>query len=591
MKKITLKALGILLLSFLGFASANAQVTFGTYVSNAFVANTDPTNIGVQDPAHVSFAVKVTDATLQGLLDAASDRVLALGSVRVGDGEQNFFANGGIRFTKGNGEYVYYIEDYDLGDLGVAPHTPVPLAEGATGHLHSNVFVAGTSIWWDECRDQLSWNPADHYLYLGRYAVPGPVFEGEDVATVDIVTIAAYNGDGSLAQYYAYDNGTNVLWSKSTELGESAQYYQIPAGEVNGVQAYYFMNVTTGKYLVNINTEELAGERGGDWPIAKLGTSATKEDAAAYKWIIRDSPWSWGVYISSAANIDLGQAEGNQYDVITSIVLMKLNDVAGNEETVGDFFGEIFPTVTIGGFKGGLGNAWTATKLQVVAESVRNPLLPELPPLVNFAGTIIAINPATQLPLTKVNPNAPFMIAVQVTDEFWQELLDREVTETFEDGFLGGLVQGFYTIALADAKYIDMGGDTIVSVPEFGRAARLYQAPSPAPAHSYFANVPALNPQMANGTTGKITLKVHIAATGKWGYWVDESVADGANVTILAPINFEAITIEDGIYDLAADGSTVTGYYSILGAKLSAEPANGVFIVKYSNGKAVKVVK
>ena len=46
-----------------------------------------------------------------------------------------------------------------------------------------------------------------------------------------------------------------------------------------------------------------------------------------------------------------------------------------------------------------------------------------------------------------------------------------------------------------------------------------------------------------------------------------------------------------GINDLAADGSAVTGYFSILGAKLSEEPASGVFIVKYANGTAVKVVK
>ncbi len=40
-----------------------------------------------------------------------------------------------------------------------------------------------------------------------------------------------------------------------------------------------------------------------------------------------------------------------------------------------------------------------------------------------------------------------------------------------------------------------------------------------------------------------------------------------------------------------ADDATVAGYYSIMGAKLSAEPASGVFIVKYANGKAIKVVK
>jgi len=46
-----------------------------------------------------------------------------------------------------------------------------------------------------------------------------------------------------------------------------------------------------------------------------------------------------------------------------------------------------------------------------------------------------------------------------------------------------------------------------------------------------------------------------------------------------------------GTYDVAADGSTVVGYFSILGAKLSQEPASGLFLVKYSNGKTVKVVK
>ena len=50
--------------------------------------------------------------------------------------------------------------------------------------------------------------------------------------------------------------------------------------------------------------------------------------------------------------------------------------------------------------------------------------------------------------------------------------------------------------------------------------------------------------------------------------------------------------ISSGISKLAAnDGLTITGYYSILGAKLPAAPASGVFLVKYSNGKTVKFVK
>ena len=45
------------------------------------------------------------------------------------------------------------------------------------------------------------------------------------------------------------------------------------------------------------------------------------------------------------------------------------------------------------------------------------------------------------------------------------------------------------------------------------------------------------------------------------------------------------------INTLEADEATIVGYFSITGAKLSTEPANGLFIIKYSNGKAVKVVK
>lgn len=48
-----------------------------------------------------------------------------------------------------------------------------------------------------------------------------------------------------------------------------------------------------------------------------------------------------------------------------------------------------------------------------------------------------------------------------------------------------------------------------------------------------------------------------------------------------------------GIYDIAPDGSDAIAveYYSILGQKLDKEPANGVFIVKYSNGRSAKVLK
>jgi len=46
-----------------------------------------------------------------------------------------------------------------------------------------------------------------------------------------------------------------------------------------------------------------------------------------------------------------------------------------------------------------------------------------------------------------------------------------------------------------------------------------------------------------------------------------------------------------GIYDVADDGAVAVAYYNLLGQKLNEEPASGMFIVKYSNGKTVKVLK
>ena len=55
-------------------------------------------------------------------------------------------------------------------------------------------------------------------------------------------------------------------------------------------------------------------------------------------------------------------------------------------------------------------------------------------------------------------------------------------------------------------------------------------------------------------------------------------------------VSFEGV-LATGIYATAADGAKAVAYYSITGKKLSAEPASGIFIVKYSNGKTIKVVK
>ena len=51
--------------------------------------------------------------------------------------------------------------------------------------------------------------------------------------------------------------------------------------------------------------------------------------------------------------------------------------------------------------------------------------------------------------------------------------------------------------------------------------------------------------------------------------------------------------INVGIADVIADeqGADVVGYFSILGAKLPGEPASGIYLVKLSNGKTLKLVK
>jgi len=49
--------------------------------------------------------------------------------------------------------------------------------------------------------------------------------------------------------------------------------------------------------------------------------------------------------------------------------------------------------------------------------------------------------------------------------------------------------------------------------------------------------------------------------------------------------------IPDGIYNVAPDGAVAVAYYTLLGVKLDKEPASGLFIVKYSNGAILKVLK
>ncbi len=96
---------------------------------------------------------------------------------------------------------------------------------------------------------------------------PGDEFLYENVATVDIVYIKGYDDRGSIEQYYvgvgslgSTANGMRTSASSNSvlctaERTEASQWYQIPTGEFNGHQAYYYKNVATGEYLYLADAE------------------------------------------------------------------------------------------------------------------------------------------------------------------------------------------------------------------------------------------------------------------------------------------------------------------------------------------------
>ncbi|MDP4239696.1 MAG: CARDB domain-containing protein [Bacteroidota bacterium] len=219
----------------------------------------------------------------------------------------------------------------------------------------------------------------------------------ENTETVDIVQIPGFNNDGNMAQYYVADLGTSVdsiAWT--TETGDITKWYKIAAGGVSDstadVQAYYYKNVATGRYLYISDAIQtaLATGRTGDWPTARAGASATNAKTANFKWFERTSPWPWGVYLTNAAGIDPTQADGNRFNCLTGIILMKVNDGGINGQ---EFFGVYEPNVSVGGFKGGTGNAWTALKTPVVVQT--GVLNPDIPHFLKKAKTVDIIQITT----------------------------------------------------------------------------------------------------------------------------------------------------------------------------------------------------
>jgi len=185
---------------------------------------------------------------------------------------------------------------------------------------------------------------------------------------VDIVEIPAF--DDGIAQRYLAD--VDDVTTFVLEQDENSQWYRIPAGNVsNGtedVEAYYYKNVATGKYLCisEASLAELEEKKGGDWPMSQATTSATNDESSRFKWFNRPGhDWPWAVWFSNAAGIDMEQPLGNHIYTLMSISLM---NGPGSE-----FFGVDYPNAAVGGFKGGYpGNAWSAVKTPVVLKTALN---------------------------------------------------------------------------------------------------------------------------------------------------------------------------------------------------------------------------
>jgi len=73
----------------------------------------------------------------------------------------------------------------------------------------------------------------------------------------------------------------------------------------------------------------------------------------------------------------------------------------------------------------------------------------------------------------------------------------------------------------------------------------------------------------------------------------------GERVFELASIYFSRLQVVQlgdyisgtGMKEISTEKATVSGYYDLLGRKFTKEPTNGIYIILYDNGKAVKAVK
>lgn len=95
------------------------------------------------------------------------------------------------------------------------------------------------------------------------------------------------------------------------------------------------------------------------------------------------------------------------------------------------------------------------------------------------------------------------------------------------------------------------------------------------------------NPRAESGPIYAGAVEITAPAEGSYVFWDD--------ILSEKPSEYKGygcgtIGIYNPFVDANAD-AVIVGYYTMLGQKLDKEPASGMFIVKYSNGKSVKVVK
>ncbi|MDR1682085.1 MAG: hypothetical protein LBS25_01660 [Candidatus Symbiothrix sp.] len=203
--------------------------------------------------------------------------------------------------------------------------------------------------------------------------VANPDYRLDNSPSVDIIQIKGFDGE-NVGNWYLADLGIerdSIAWSQ--EITDITKWYRIPAGAAfDKVQAYYYKNVETGRYLY-ISDEQLAEFAGddGDWPTKRAYATSENAKTANYKWVERNTnaDWGWASNLHSAAAYYPDKKDGNHYLILSGIIMMKIKDNGINGE---NFYGVYEPNASVGSQAGGLGNAWHATKIEVVA-TVANP--------------------------------------------------------------------------------------------------------------------------------------------------------------------------------------------------------------------------